>query len=202
MESLFGILSFALSFGFTIPYAVDIVRGRARPARSTRILLLLLMTVTLVVQAREFTSWVLLLTIGEVLSQILLFGLGIRYGVGGLSRVDVICYVAFGISLGAYLLTQDAVLSLLLLMATDSIAFAPTILKIWRDPASDSWVFFFFGGVAAAFASLLATSSTAFAEWGFPTYLLVANALAAAPIMVHVYRSRRLAPKHRPVAPL
>lgn len=202
MESFFGILSLVLSFGFTIPYAVDVVKGRARPARSTRILLLLLMSVTLIVQAREFTSWVLLLTIGEVLSQMLLFGLGLRYGVGGLSRVDIICYLAFGVSIGAYVLTQDVVLSLLLLMVTDSIAFAPTILKIWRDPASDTWMFFFFGGVMAAAASLLASSSGTFVELAFPGYLFVANAVAAVPIMLHTYRTKRLARKHQPVAPL
>lgn len=191
MTLFFGILSFVLSFGATIPYAFDIVRGRARPARSTRILFLLLMVVTLFVQSQEFTSWVLLLTIGELASQMLLFGLSFKYGMGGLSRLDITCYGAFAISLLAYLLTKNATLSLTLLILTDLIAFVPTIVKIWRDPTSDTWAFFVVGGMAAAAASLLARSGNSYGEVIFPAYIFVSNALAAAPIIVHNRRLRR-----------
>lgn len=185
MRSFFGILSLILSFGATIPYAIEVVRGRAKLARSTRVLFLLLMLVTLIVQGAEFTSWVLLLTVGEVLTQVLLFGLAIRYGVGGLSRLDIICYAAFIVSLSAYLITKDAVLSLTLFILTDSIAFLPTLVKIWRDPASDNWLFFMVGGVGAAVASLLARTTNTYAELAFPVYVLVANGLVAALILLY-----------------
>jgi hypothetical protein len=191
VKSFFGILSFVLSFGVTIPYAVGVVKGRVKLARSTRMLFLFLMLVTLVVQGSEFTGWVLLLTVGEVLSQVLLFVLAIRYGIGGLARFDIICYVAFAVSLSAYLATKDAVLSLTLLILTDMIGFAPTLLKNWRDPVSDSWLFFVVGGVGAAAASLLARSSNAYAEIGFPAYILVANALAALPLLIDGRKRRR-----------
>lgn len=191
VRSFFGILSFVLSFGATIPYAVDIIKGRAKPARSTRILFLLLILVTLVVQSREFTSWVLLLTIGELATQVMLFGLGMKHGMGGLARLDVVCYIAFAISLAAYLLTRNATLSLTLLVLTDSIAFLPTIVKIWRDPTSDTWVFFVVGGVAAAAASLLARSTNSYTELLFPTYIFIVNALAAIPILLHSRRIRK-----------
>ncbi len=190
MSSFFGILAFALSFGVTIPYAIDVVKGRAKLARSTRVLFLLLMVVILVVQSHEFTGWVLLLTVGEALSQILLFVLAIRYGVGGLSRSDIICYIAFAVSLSAYLMTKDAVLSLTLLILTDAIAFTPTVIKIWRDPASDTWMYFVVGGVAAAAAALLARSTNTYVEVAFPAYILVANALAAVPLVIHHYRNK------------
>lgn len=188
-----------LSFGVTLPYAIDVVRGRAVLARSTRILFLFLMVVTLIVQGREFTGWVLLLTIGEVFSQILLFVLAIRYGVGGLKRLDVICYVAFIVSLSAYVVTEDAVLSLTLLILTDFIGFLPTLVKIWRDPASDTWLFFLVGGVGAAAASLLARGTNSYTEVVFPAYILVVNALAAAPLLVHHHSKR--SKKSTPVLP-
>jgi hypothetical protein len=200
MKSFFGIVAFLLSFGVTIPYAIDIVKGRAKPARSTRILFLMLMAVTLVVQGREFTSWVLLLTVAEVLTQMLLFSLSIKYGIGGLARFDVICYAAFVVSLSAYLVTQDAVLSLTLLMLTDFISFLPTLVKIWRDPTSDTWPFFLFGGVVAAAAALLARNTNAYVEVAFPAYLLAANALAAAPILLH--NKRKKLKQAEPIAPL
>lgn len=193
VTAFFGILSFALSFGVTIPYAIDVLKGRARLARSTRILFLLLMSVTLLVQGREFTSWVLLLTIGEVASQIILFGLSIKYGKGGLGRLDLICYAAFIVSLSVYLLTKDAALSLTMLILTDSIAFLPTLVKNWRDPTSDTWFFFVVGGMGAAAASLLSRSSNNYAELVFPAYIFVANALAAAPILLYSRRSRQAA---------
>lgn len=200
MSSIFGILSFVLSFGVTIPYAVDVVKGRAKLARSTRILFLFLMVVVLVVQGQEFTGWVLLLTVGEVLSQILLFVLAIRYGVGGLTRFDVVCYIAFAATLTAYLATSNAVLSLSLLIVTDAIAFLPTLVKIWRDPASDTWLYFLVGGVGAAAASLLARSTNSYVEVVFPAYIFVANAVAAAPLLVHHHKKRR-GRKGAPVLP-
>lgn len=196
MRSLFGILSFALSFGATIPYAFDILKGRARPARSTRILFFLLMLVTLFVQSRDFTSWVLLLTLGEVATQVVLFGLSLKYGVGGLRRLDIVCYIAFFVSLAMYLITQNTTLSLTTLIFTDAIAFVPTIVKIWRDPSSDTWVFFVVGGVCAAGASLLARNSNSYTELVLPIYILVANLLAAAPILLHVRHSKRVMAKN------
>lgn len=193
VNSFFGILSLVLSFGATIPYALDILKGRARPARSTRILFLFLMLVTLFVQSREFTSWALLLTIGELATQVLLFGLAFKYGVGGLARLDLVCYGAFCISLAVYVMTQNAVLSLTLLIMTDLIAFVPTIVKNWRDPTSDTWVFFVTGGMAAAAAALLARETNSYAEIVFPAYIFVANALAVAPILLHRVTVRRSA---------
>ncbi|MGI8419257.1 MAG: hypothetical protein ACR2LN_01285 [Candidatus Levyibacteriota bacterium] len=191
MNTFFGILSFILSFGATIPYVIDIIKGRARPARSTRILFLLLMLVTLIVQSHEFTSGVLLLTAGELATQIVLFVLSIKYGMGGLARLDIICYGAFIISLTTYLLTRDAALSLTLLVLTDLIAFLPTIVKIWRDPTSDTWVFYVVGGMAAATASLLARNSNSYTELVFPAYIFITNTLAALPILLYNKRNRK-----------
>ncbi len=184
MKTFFGMLSFVLSFGATIPYAVDILKGRARPARSTRILFLLLILVTLIVQSREFRSGVLLLTAGELAMQVILFTLSIKHGMGGLKRLDLACYGAFIISLSAYLLTKNATLSLTLLILTDFIAFLPTLEKIWRDPTSDTWKFFVVGGMAASAASLLARNTNAYTEIVFPIYIFITNGLAALPIIL------------------
>ncbi len=148
------------------------------------------MSVTLVVQSRAFTSGVLLLTIGELATQVVLFILSIKYGMGGLTRLDIACYGGFIMSLSVYLLTRNAALSLTLLVVTDFIAFLPTLVKIWRDPTSDTWMVFVVGGMAAAAASLLAHSTNHYIELIFPTYLFIANALAALPILLYNKRMR------------
>ena len=190
MKSFFGILSFLLSFGATIPYCFDILKGKAKPARSTRTLFFLLLLVTLIVQHGAFTSWVLLLTVGELCSQVVLFFLSLKHGIGGLARLDIVCYMTFVISLVIYLLTKNAALSLTTLISTDLIAFAPTLVKIWKDPTSDSWLFFVVGGMAAAAASFLARNTNSYTEIIFPIYIFVANGLAAFPILLHERHSR------------
>lgn len=196
MNTFFGILSFVLSFGATIPYVIDIIKGRARPARSTRILFLLLITVTLIVQSREFTSAVLLLTIGELATQAVLFLASIKYGMGGFTRLDIACYCAFFLSLSAYILTSNATLSLTLLIVTGSIAFLPTLVKIWRDPSSDTWMVFVVGGMAAAAASLLAHSTSSYIELVFPAYIFISNTLAALPILLSIWMKGKLSEKY------
>ncbi len=197
MKAFFGILSLVLAFGATVPYIFDIQKGRARPARSTRMLLLLLIFVTFVVQVREFTSAVLLLTIAELVIQLILSALSIKHGMGGLARLDIACYGIFFVSLAVYLITNDTELSLSMLIFADFVAFLPTIVKNWRDPTSDTWVFYLVGGVFASVASLLARDSNDYAEIIFPLYLLLANIIAVLPVLLHVHTSKTIPPPVR-----
>jgi len=183
MKEVFGVISFILVFGITFPYAWDILKGRAKPARSTRILFFFLMATTLFVQSRDFTSWVLALTVGEVLSQLILLILSIKYGLGGLQKVDIMSYLIFTLSLIGYLLTGNTLVALLLLCTTDIVAFIPTLVKNFRDPTSDTPLFYVVGAIAPAFAFLAASDYSDINQTIVPAYLVFVNILAVVPVL-------------------
>ena len=79
MRNLFAFGPFVILIAATIPYMIDIVKGRARPARSARIMLLLLIIVTLFQQKGLGTGGALSLTVPETVISVKLVGLAIKY---------------------------------------------------------------------------------------------------------------------------
>lgn len=185
MNSTYGIISLLLVVAPTITYIFDVINERAKPARSTKILMFLLMWATLFVQGNIYVSWVLAFTVGLVISQTLLLIFTLKYGVGGVNKLDIICYIFFAGSLLFYLLTKNPFISLLLLITTDFIAFLPTIVKNWKDPRSDTWLFFIVEGVIAPIFSILASDTNSISEIIFPSYLIVVNLIAVWPVIFY-----------------
>jgi hypothetical protein len=176
MNTIFAYISFLIIIAVTIPYMVDIVRGRAQPARAARIMFFLLMIITLAQQHTLGSGYAMAVTIAELVSAVMLLVLSIRYGVGGLSKSDTICYVFLAASLGVWVLTNNALLALHISIVADTVAFWPTLEKTWRDPKSETPLFFW-GGVVAPLFSILAEGSLEYSLIVFPLYLSLANLL-------------------------
>lgn len=186
MEKLYYAASIILLIGATIPYMIDIVKGRARPARSARIMLLLLICVTLFQQHGLGTGGALSLTIGEVIISVMLLGLALKYGVGGLTKLDKICYALLVIDLGIWYVTKNDLLALHLSILADTVAFWPTLHKTWHDPKSETAIFFWAGVIAPLFA-IAAEANPTYSTLVFPIYISVVNAVEVALIYgVHV----------------
>jgi hypothetical protein len=178
MKNILALLSALIVIGVTIPYMVDIVKGRAVPARAARIMFLLLLVITLAQQHSLGSGLAMAVTIGETISSILLFGLAIKYGVGGLRRSDIVCYGLLALSVLIWAITSNALLALHLSMLADTVAFWPTLEKTWRNPKSET-ALFFLGGAVAPVLSILAASSFSYQVIVFPFYLSLVNLLEA-----------------------
>ena len=178
MHIILSALSGIIAVGMTIPYVIDIQRGRVRPSRSTRAMLALLLIAALGQQITLGADWSLTLTLVEMLSAVLLFILSIAKGSGGLDRFDVICYALLALDLMLWALTQNALLALHLTVFADLIAFSPTLIKTWRIPSSETAGFWLGGAVAAVFAAL-AESRPCYATLLFPGYLFFVNLIEA-----------------------
>lgn len=123
-NNIFALISFLIIIAVTIPYMVDIVKGRAQPARAARAMFLLLIVVTLAQQYSLESGLAMTVTLAETISSILLFGLAIKYGVGGFSRSDKACYALLVISLITWALTRNALLALHVSIIADTVAYS------------------------------------------------------------------------------
>jgi hypothetical protein len=189
---LFGVMSFMVLVATTIPYMVDIVRGRVQPARSTRIMFVLLMALAILQQGSLGAGWGLSVIIGEFVTAVMLLGLGVRYGVGGWTHEDRVCYLLLTVSLLVWAAMNNAWLALWVTMVADLVAFWPTLTKTWRLPSSETPLYYI-GGVIAAGCSVVAEGSLAFGLVGFAVYLAVVNLLEVGLI----YRLRLMARRYR-----
>lgn len=171
--------SFVVLIGATIPYMVDIAKGRARPARSARVMLLLLIAVTLFQQKGLGVGGALSLTIAELIISIMLLGLALKHGEGGLTKSDKICYMLLALDVVFWLVTKNNLLALHLSIIADTVAFWPTLSKTWRDPKSETALFFWSGVISPLFA-IAAEENPSYQTLIFPVYIGVINLIEVA----------------------
>lgn len=174
MHQFFGILATVIILGACIPYIRDILAGKVKPARSTRLMFLALLIVATLQSHDLGSKWSLLLLLGEILQGSVILVLSIKYGLGGLSKLDILCYSLLLIDIVFWVSTSNTRIALLLTISADLIACVPTIAKVIRKPKSETPLFWFIGGAAALFA-IFAEKEFKFDTIIFPVYLMLVN---------------------------
>ena len=179
MRSALAVISGVLAFGACIPYINDIIAGRVVPARSTRIMFLVLLSLALFQQHDLGSRWGLLFIVGEFAVSIAVFIASIKYGIGGVSRTDIICYSLLFFDVIFWTITRNSLLGIHITILADLIAVFPTILKTIRFPKSETPLFFWLGGFCALLA-MFAEPEFTYSHIAFPLYLALVNVFIAA----------------------
>jgi hypothetical protein len=84
-----------------------------------------------------------------------------------------------GLSLAAlalWAITRDGNVAIFFAILADALAAVPTIAKAYKDPKSESYPVFLFGGISAGI-TLLTIDNWSFANYGFPAYIFAICAL-------------------------
>jgi hypothetical protein len=142
-------------------------------------MLTLIIILALLQQHQLNSGWALGVTLGEAIGSVAILSISLKKGIGGILRSDLVCYGLLALSLCVWFTTDDPLLALHLSIATDLIAFAPTLLKSWRLPSSETPLFYI-GGIASALLSCAAASSYSYAIVVFPLYLALVNTVQLA----------------------
>lgn len=170
--------------GCFIPYANDIIKGKVKPARATRIMFALLMIIVLLQQYTLHNGWLVAVTWGDAIGSLAILLLAFKYGIGGLCKVELLCYILLIVDVMIWLTTKNALLALHLSVVADMIAFTPTVLKTWRYPNTETPLFFAVGTVAPLL-NIMAAGNYTYRALLFPFYLALVNGIQLAVI----YRS-------------
>lgn len=121
-----------------IPYIVSIFRGHTKPERMSYFIWVILEGVTtasyIAVGART-TIWT---GIVYTFTAVLIFSLSLRYGLGGLSIFDVICFLLAMAGVALWITTKSALLALYFGTFVSSIAYLPTIKKAYFLPETEN----------------------------------------------------------------
>lgn len=156
-----GIFAAILSLSAIIPYIRGILNGQTKPERMSRIIWIMVGLILLAsyysVGARE-TLWIV---IAYTVYPFIIFCFSIKYGVGGLTKLDIACFV--GAALGALLwyFSHNATTALYIVACIDIIGFIPTINKTYYQPNTENrlaWQI----GFAASVINLFAISNLRF----------------------------------------
>lgn len=171
--SLIGMSSF-LALISPFLYAQDIVSGKAKPHRTTRLTILLTTSLTLLSLLAQKDTVAVWLAMASTFQAVMVFGLSLKYGMGGWSRTDLLC---LGLALTGIVLwktTQNPVLALYAAIAADLIGMLPTLIKTFHFPTTETLRFYLLDTMAAFF-SLLAIQTWNIQHFSYPLYLLLVN---------------------------
>lgn len=175
-----------LSIISPISYTKSMLAGKAKPHRTTRLIVLLasIASVLGVVHSSNVA--------GQIFAGIFLarasylFIMSMIYGTGGWAALDKYCFVIGVLALLAYVTTHNGVLTISLGILSDVIGFVPTFVKTYRHPESEDPVFFGIEGVAS-FLGVLAIWELR-PDIIFPLYFTVCSA----GVLLFIYRKKLL----------
>ena len=178
-QSVVGYAAGAISLAGFLPYAVAIVRRRARPNRATWI-------IWSVVSALLFASydasvggaarWV---PLSDAIGTAVIAVLSFRHGEGGLGRFDRACLGLAGVSAVGWGLSGSAEVALGMNVFVAVLGALPTVRKAYLDPASESlltWCIFLSGNAL----NLVAIEAWSLKSATYPLYAALVAALVVA----------------------
>lgn len=176
MQIAFIFLSSLLALISPVIYARAMLKGEAKPHRTTRLVLLLitsLATASLFAQHDTVAIW---LAGVSTLQSILIFGLSINYGMGGWSKIDVLCLIIALSGIALWQTTKEPSLALYASIAADFTGMIPAIIKTYKYPHTEIWSFFLLDVFAATF-SLFALKTWTLQEFSYPLYIMIINSI-------------------------
>lgn len=178
IRTVFLVISTFLPLISPIPYIRSILSGETKPHRTTRLVYLiigLLTTSSLFASGNRVAIWI---SAVSLLQAIVLFVLGLRYGMGGWSKTDMACLILAILGIVAWQTTSDPLVGLYFGIAADFMGTVPTLIKTWKLPKSEEPIFYILDSMAGGF-NMLALSGWTIGDFSYPLYLFLINALIA-----------------------
>lgn len=179
LQSYIGIVAGVLIFLSYFSYTFSTIRGTTKPNRATWFTLAVISSVLAVsyfdLGARS-TFWA---AGGAALGTILIALLSIKYGTGGWSLLEKMCMGFSLLSLIFYILSDNALVTLLLGIGMDGAALVPTVMHAYAKPHEEdkaAWTLTFTADILA----VLAIDQRTFSIIIYPLYMVLVNGMIAA----------------------
>lgn len=129
-----GIITVVMSIGIHVPYLADTIKGKIRPHPFTWILWTLLTIIVFIAQFVDGAgpgAW----GTGVVGAFCIVITLAsVRYGFQNIKRADVVMFAIGLLTIPLWIITENPTLSVIIIVAIDLIAFAPTYRKSYHKP--------------------------------------------------------------------
>jgi hypothetical protein len=174
MQTVFIIISSALALISPILYVTAILKGKAKPHRTTRLVLLFINALATVSLFAQHNNVAIYLAAVSTIQGIVIFALSIKYGMGGWTKLDVSCLIIAAMGIVLWQVTHQPVLALYASIMADFTGSVPTLIKTFRYPDTEVWTFYFLDTFAAGF-NLLALHVWTVQQFAYPLYLVFIN---------------------------
>lgn len=170
----FVLLGLALNLFGISTYIRDTLKGKTKPNKVTWFLWALAPLIAFVVQRDAGIGWINVLTFSVGFAPLLVFIFSFmnKQSYWKISVFDIFCGALSVVALVFWLITSNAIVSVLLLIIADLAAGIPTLVKAYRYPETESYRAFLCG-IGNSLIALLTLDMYSFLHLGFPVYILI-----------------------------
>lgn len=174
IATLFAIASgIVLLFGGP-SYVTDILKGKTKPQRVTWFIWSVLGIIAFGAQLKLGAHWSLVYVGLDALGNLAVFGLSLKHGVGGWTRLDKLALSIAGLGLVISFLAHSPLIALGGVVLADAAGASLTIRKVFHAPASETPITWLALGTSALLSAFSVGRMNA-SLLLYPLYLMVAN---------------------------
>lgn len=153
-KQILAIIAALLALVSYIPYLIAVFKKQLQPHPYTWLIWSIVVGITLAGQVTSGAGAGALPTLISEMLIICVFLFSLQFGFKHVKRIDNLYLAAALIGIIPWIITRDPTISVVIAVSIDLTAFIPTIRKIWRDPRSESSVFFTTNAVKHVFGTL------------------------------------------------
>ncbi len=189
MLEVIGILSGVIAFVASIPYIIDIVKGNTKPHRMAWVIFVTLSGISFFAQLAEGATNSLWFPLVLFVQAIIIFGLTLKYGVGGASKFDIVSLILAILIMILWAITKSAALAIICGVVVNDIGKVLVAKKVYSLPNTEylpTWVW----SVVASLLAVLAVGSFDWILIAAPLNNAISVGVIAAIIM---YKRKQLA---------
>ncbi len=164
-----------------LAYIRSMFSGGAKPNRVTWFMWSIAPFIAASAAVSSGVGWAVVPVLMSGISPFLIFAASFFYkgAYWKLSRFDSAFGVMSALSLVFWYLTENPNVAIVFAIASDALAGAPTVVKAWRNPETESlWPYTI--GIFSPLTSFLVAPAFTFSQVAFPAYLIMVNLLVLA----------------------
>lgn len=174
MRDILIVVSSVLLVSATVPYLIDVVRGKTKPRVVSWLTWGLLGGITGVASLIDEQYPAGIMGLVSAFGCLLIASLGWKRGNRHFERIDVVCQIAALVGIGLWLIFNSPAVAVVAVIIIDLIGSIPTLAHSWKRPHEETWVTFFLSGLAALITLFAAENFTTTAVAN-PLYIVLIN---------------------------
>lgn len=190
MKEILSAIAVALTFLAYIPYYRDIIKGKTHPHIYSWTLWCLLTILIVALQIKGGAGPATWITAAAGLLCVGVIVLSLKNGKRDITRSDTAVAILSLIAMGFWLIADQPVVSIVLVVIADLLAFVPTVRKSWNKPHTETLSLYVNNTIRFAIAVAAVKSYTLLAVL-WPAAWVVANGLFSTMLIVRRKQTKK-----------
>lgn len=187
---ILGILAVVIGFMGYVPYLRDMLKGATKPHVFSWVVWAILEAIAFAAQISSHAGAGAWVTGASMLVAIFVALYAIQYHRSTIRSIDVVAFCGALIGIVLWKLTSNPLAAVILVTASDALAFAPTFRKSYYEPNTET--LFEYGMASLKFiVALFALQSFVLTNWLYPASLILTN---GAFVVMSLVRRKKLNP--------